>query len=902
MIRRRPPTPRREGGAWGGAVVQALREVRHHPARYTAMLLAVVVAVTFLAASQISLATESQATATRSALYASRADVIIDSYVWNWGGGARQRDGALAAATAALDDDPEVVAHEPFSQVRGKLFHGERVASVMLTTAIDDPGMRWTDPVEGRLPDGTTEAMLTQETADRLDLRVGDVVNLDLPGAAPLRLVGLTRERGYGTPPAYVPRRVIDAAGAALPPADPSVIINPAAAAADTPGSSGGTVGVRLLVRTQRPDQAQAVADRTAEALDRAGYLRIVAQAKTGAQVREQAAQDAGRSTATTAPVVTAAAGVALLVGAVIIANTLTILLTQRRRQIGLLRAVGATRRQVLARVLAEAALLGIAGSLLALPLALGVAAVVGEWVTHSLDFGLVVPWPAVLAAVLLGVVITLLAAVGPVVRFTRITPLEALQPAPPAAHAATHARRRVWACGLLGAVGAGALTWALLAPTPALHRAPIGLLGGLGLALAGVVATPLYVPGLMRVLAAPFTRRSPLARVAVGDATRNPGRVGAAASALLVAVGLIVVVQVAVTGVRMAAFAELDRRYPIDISLQSAVLGPDLTNPNGSGPATHRDESGRLKGFVPGALEIVRSTRGVASAVMVPMSDTAVVFTAAGVYGLYPLAPLTPEANAALRTPLQLSDQSIGLPADAMTDLRTQPGARLRVNPMVGDNGEFEVASGEVGPGILMVTPSAFEARHTPARDGLILVTLTDPDDGDSVAEELTGRLTQDNPGMSLGGSAEQKAALRALLNDVTAVVIGLLGVAGLVAMIGVGNTLSLSVIERTREHALLRALGVTRSGLRRMLLTEAALISVISVVVGTFAGVGLGWAAARLVADALRLPAPPLTLDPVPLLVTAAVVLVAGALASVLPGRRAATITPVEALADVG
>ncbi len=129
-----------------------------------------------------------------------------------------------------------------------------------------------------------------------------------------------------------------------------------------------------------------------------------------------------------------------------------------------------------------------------------------------------------------------------------------------------------------------------------------------------------------------------------------------------------------------------------------------------------------------------------------------------------------------------------------------------------------------------------------------------------------------------------------------------GLLGVAGLVAMIGVGNTLSLSVIERTREHALLRALGVTRSGLRRMLLIEAALISTIAVALGVAAGVGLGWAAARLAADALGLPRPPLSVDPVPLLLTAVVVLAAGACASVLPGRRAATTAPVAALADVG
>ena len=97
------------------------------------------------------------------------------------------------------------------------------------------------------------------------------------------------------------------------------------------------------------------------------------------------------------------------------------------------------------------------------------------------------------------------------------------------------------------------------------IRRDPLALAATAGLLLAagGLLATPVYVPALMRVVAAPFTRRSPLARVAVGDATRNPGRVGAAASALLVAVGMIAVVQVAMVGVRASAFAELDRRYP---------------------------------------------------------------------------------------------------------------------------------------------------------------------------------------------------------------------------------------------------------------------------------------------------------------------------------------------------
>ncbi|QIK72305.1 ABC transporter permease [Propioniciclava coleopterorum] len=440
----------------GAALAHAARELRQHPARYAAMLLAVVVSVTFLAASQVVLATESHALAARSVLYASRADVIVDTYVWNWGGAVAQRDGALSVAETALKADPAVVVVEPFSQVRGELVNGERVAGVMLTSALSSPALRWAEPVEGRLPDGPGETLLAQETAAQLGLRVGDPVQLNIVGAAPLTVVGLTRERGYGTPPAYVPASTIAEAGKALPPADPRVIINPRDAAEKTPGSSGGTVGVRLLVRTADPSQAPAVAADVADALYAAGHLRVVAEAKLASTVRAQAAEAEGRSESATPLLVTAAAGVALLVGALIIGNTLTILLTQRRRSIGLLRAVGATRRQVLERVLAEAVLLGAVGSLVAVPLAVAAAAVIAGWATHSLDFGLVVPWGAVAGAVGLGFLITVVAAVGPVLRVTRVSPLEALQPAVPVSRAAAHARRRALACALVGALGPG--------------------------------------------------------------------------------------------------------------------------------------------------------------------------------------------------------------------------------------------------------------------------------------------------------------------------------------------------------------------------------------------------------------------------------------------------------------
>jgi putative ABC transport system permease protein len=130
----------------------------------------------------------------------------------------------------------------------------------------------------------------------------------------------------------------------------------------------------------------------------------------------------------------------------------------------------------------------------------------------------------------------------------------------------------------------------------------------------------------------------------------------------------------------------------------------------------------------------------------------------------------------------------------------------------------------------------------------------------------------------------------------------LGLLAVVALVAMVGVGNTLSLSVIERTRESALLRALGLGRRSLRLMLLVEAVALSVLALVVGALAGVWFGWSGATVVLHEVGAPASALVVPWARVGVAALAVVVAAALASVGPGRAAARATPIEALADLG
>ncbi len=159
---------------------------------------------------------------------------------------------------------------------------------------------------------------------------------------------------------------------------------------------------------------------------------------------------------------------------------------------------------------------------------------------------------------------------------------------------------------------------------------------------------------------------------------------------------------------------------------------------------------------------------------------------------------------------------------------------------------------------------------------------------------------MTALQPGLGLAGSLEQAASIDSLLDTVLAVATGLLAVAVAIALIGVGNTLGLSVIERTRESALLRALGLQRRQLRLMLLVEAVLLALVGAVVGIVAGIGFGMIGVVALVKEINLAALHFSMSAGQTIAVVLVAIVAGALASVIPGRRAAVAAPTAALAD--
>ncbi|MET1005553.1 MAG: ABC transporter permease, partial [Propionibacteriaceae bacterium] len=212
-----------------------------------------------------------------------------------------------------------------------------------------------------------------------------------------------------------------------------------------------------------------------------------------------------------------------------------------------------------------------------------------------------------------------------------------------------------------------------------------------------------------------------------------------------------------------------------------------------------------------------------------------------------------------------------------------------------------FTAEQSDVAPqGVVVVTQSRLAQLDPLARVGAVWGAATSRSEAGDVMAAVRQASGQ-QPGLELGGSLQEAAALDRVLDSLLAVATGLLGVAVLIALIGVGNTLGLSVIERTRESALLRALGLQRRDLRLMLAVEAALLALVGAVVGIAAGVLFGWIGTAAVVKESNLDGVHFAMSATQTGAVVLVAILAGVLASVIPGRRAALASPTQALAEV-
>ncbi|MFI6428845.1 ABC transporter permease [Rhodococcus oryzae] len=563
----------------------------------------------------------------------------------------------------------------------------------------------------------------------------------------------------------------------------------------------------------------------------------------------------------------------AVVVSGLVIANTFAVLLAARTQELALLRCVGATSDQIRRSVRIESLVVGLVASVAGLATGVGLAWAVTE-VAGALD----VPIPldnlsvspvALAVGLLVGVVVTYLAAVAPARAATAVSPLAALTPAEakPEPVRSSRLRRIIGVTGLIG--GAAVLTAGVLG-----KQVLVAAGGALVCFVAVVLLCRYIIPPTVAAFGKGLGRVSgPLGELAAGNAGRNPRRTTATATALLIGVCVTATMIVGIATVKASAPSALDEQFPIDVS----VAG----EPGSALPATLGERIG----------EVDRVTA-------VAALSSGEVSTVAGeeltVTGVDPT-----EAAAALRVSITLPKPGqIAVSPKQLDELGVRAGEAIDLRG-AGAARNLTAVAGVEGQPPLMVRGDLAAVTANPAVDSLwvrFADGLTD-DEITTVQKEVTSLAADSVPTAEIGGAVAMRAALNSVLDTMLMIVVGLLSVAILIAVIGVGNTMALSVIERRRESGLLRSIGVTRAGLRTLLIYEAVLVSVVASVLGVVLGLvfGLAGTASVFGVDDLVLPS-------LPWLALAATVLVggiAGVIAALLPARSAAKVPPVEAMA---
>ena len=566
-------------------------------------------------------------------------------------------------------------------------------------------------------------------------------------------------------------------------------------------------------------------------------------------------------------------AAVALVVGAYLIVNTFSILVAQRSRELALLRALGASRRQVSRSVLLEALVLGLLGSTIGLLLGVGLAYAI-RWLIGlvGLDLGsqsLALTPRAVLAGYATGTVVTMAAAWLPARRTGRIVPVQALGDV--VALPESSIRRRFVLGVLLVAAGAAATLEGLFGSVP---HSGYWVGGGILAVLLGVTAAaPLVCRPLLALArwtyAAVFRA---VGNLAGQNAMRNPRRTTATASALMI--GLALACTMSIIGA--SAKASVDRTIEENF-IGSYVVGSAFGQP-------FSPQVAQKIAAVPGVTKVVRQRFAFIEADGNRSSVTGVVPSQLASFGL----KLTSGTSA-------LDGRTVLVNGTYASDHHLAVGSRVTFGKLpVGDRA-FRVG------GIYQNTPLVFDfvtSTRNLTQAGFadsdnFLIVFTSPHAG-----ELLRPLQQkvaNLPIVTVQDEQQFADQQRAPIDQLVLMVDALLGLALVIAVLGIVNTLALSIIERTREIGLLRAIGLGRGQLRLMVTLESVVMAVLGAVLGVALGVCFGMAMMYAVRDqGLNVIAIPWT----QLVVFLGLAVVIGVLAAVLPARRAARLDVLTAI----
>ena len=565
---------------------------------------------------------------------------------------------------------------------------------------------------------------------------------------------------------------------------------------------------------------------------------------------------------------------IAILVASVVVSSTFKVILQQRRRELALLRALGADVQQVRSLVRRETYAIGAISSFIGVILGILVGGFgLGHMVEGENFLSIVASLsiPYAIGVWSFGTLLTVFVGRKPAREVSQVPPIAALSPVNEADASSRAARRLTLVVGLFLAVVGGGCLLAALKISSATQKFALSFCMSMACLIGILLICTVVVPTFTKL----FGRLWPgmLARMARENAVRNPGRTSATGTSIVIGVTLVVTMMVGASSMRDSLINEVNERRPFDLSVSTITAG-ELSS----------DIQAR-----------VASTEGVAASI-----------PAHSIYGTVKLEGEAPAGNGdgdadeqsqifgepdystvAHSKVEQIDDSTVlvGMEAWNGKDLKvcSNEGKCLTLKGKYTKNfnGTYEVSEAN----LLKLNPKA------PVRD--MIVKLKDGVSAASVQKDLA----KIDSSLIVNGSALEREMYSKMIDQMLLIVVGLLGVSVLVALVGVANTLSLSVAERTRENGLLRALGLTKRQMKTMLALEAVFISVTGAIIGSALGIFFG------AVGILALPLEGLTIFiTIPWIQIAAVIgvaVLASLVASWLPGRQAAKVSPSAALA---
>ncbi|MFI8091977.1 ABC transporter permease [Streptomyces sp. NPDC086080] len=838
----------------------ALRNVLAHKARLLMTVLAVMLGVAFVSGTLVFTNSLSEALQKQSAKGFDHVDVAITA---QWVEGENDEVGEYYELTREVVDDSAAVPGAAYAigTVQGFTAIADKDGKLLGNGFQSQGGNYWgpKDPryplVSGRAPKGEGEILIDSETAKRAGYEVGDTVRMSVDG--PVLEPEITGV--FTTDDGNV------AAGGSL------TLFDTASAQ-----KLFGKAGIFDEIAVKAKD---GVSDTALQAQLEKALPSDAVVTTTGTQLADDQAESIASSMSGLKQGMLVFAGISLFVGTFIIANTFTMLVAQRTKELALMRAVGASRRQVTRSVLIEAFVVGtvaaIAGLVAGIGIGVGLRSLMGTLDAPMPDGPLVISPGTVASAFAVGILVTMLAAWLPGRRAAKIPPVAAMS----ALHAQATTKSLVLRNTLGALVSAAGVALVLAATTmvPKDAKVPMGF--GAALLIIGVfILTPLLSRPLIAAAAPALRVFGVSGKLARQNSVRNPRRTAATASALMIGLTLITGMTVMAGSLqksidKMAASA-IEADYMVSM-VNGHPLSPDVEKKlKQADGVTATSPMRNTFALVDGEHQYITGVNG---ATIGELTEFPVVQGA-----------------------FEVGGTGIVVDEDAAKSRGWKAGSKVTLTHEDDKKQQFTITgvyqANELVRGILIDTATLDRHESADAEPTDMMVMVKTADGTSDAAKDSLEKALGTNPAIKVQDKQDLSNEIAKMFTLILNMVYGLLAMAVIVAILGVVNTLAMSVFERSQEIGMLRAIGLDRTGIKRMVRLESLVISLFGAVLGLGLGVFFGWAAGELLGASMAtyelvLPWARMGI----FLLLAAVV---GVLAALWPARRAARLNVLRAI----